>query len=105
MSAAPPKGRLFRKYVVVLVALVGGVLVASGLVELYLAYQETQRAVVSVEREKAVAAAERIEQFIKEIERHIRGTTHAAIDMRIDIATQVIAQQRELDFLRLLRNM
>ena len=32
MSAVPPKGRLFRKYVVVLVALVGGVLIASGLV-------------------------------------------------------------------------
>ena len=77
MSAARPQGRLFRKYVVVLVALVGGVLIASGVVELYLAYQETKRAVVSVEREKAVAAAERIEQFIKEIERHIRGTTHA----------------------------
>jgi signal transduction histidine kinase len=105
MSAAPPKGRLFRKYVVVLVALVGGVLVSSGLVELYLAYQETNRAVISVQREKAVAAAERIEQFIREIERHLRGTTHAAIDMRIDIATNVIAQQRELDFLRLLRNM
>ncbi len=105
MSAARHQGRLFRKYVVVLVALVGGVLIASGLVELYLAYKETKRAVISVEREKAVAAAERIEQFIKEIERHIKGTTHAATDMRIDIATRVIAQQRELDFLRLLRNM
>jgi len=105
MSAAPPKGRLFRKYVVVLVALVGGVLIASGLVELYLTYKETRRAVISVQSEKAVAAAERIEQFIREIERHIRGTTHAAIDMRIDIATHIITQQRELDFLRLLRNM
>jgi signal transduction histidine kinase/DNA-binding response OmpR family regulator len=104
MSTARPQGRLFRKYVVVLVALVGGVLIASGVVELYLAYKETKRAVVSVEREKAVAAAERIEQFIKEIERHIRGTTHAATDMRLDIATRAIAEQREIDFLRLLRN-
>ena len=105
MSAARPQGRLFRKYVVVLVALVGGVLIASGVVELYFAYKETKRAVISVEREKAVAAAERIEQFIKEIERHVRGTTHAANDMQIDIAARAIAEQRELDFLRLLRNL
>jgi len=37
MRRARPQKRLFRKYVVVLVALVGGMLILSGLVELYLA--------------------------------------------------------------------
>jgi signal transduction histidine kinase/DNA-binding response OmpR family regulator len=116
MSDARPQGRLFRKYVVFLVALVGGVLTASGLLELYLTYQDTKRAVISVQREKALAAAERIEQFIKEIERHVRGTTHA-VTGSLTLATPgtqsvalpktlaaALAEQRELDFLQLLRN-
>ena len=35
MKTAGPRGRLFRKYVVVLLVLMGGVLMASSLVELY----------------------------------------------------------------------
>ena len=57
MTTATPRGRLFRKYVVVLLVLVGGVLIASSLVELYFSYRETQQAIVRVERAKAVAAA------------------------------------------------
>jgi signal transduction histidine kinase/DNA-binding response OmpR family regulator len=116
MSDARPQGRLFRKYVVFLVALVGGVLTASGLVELYLTYHDTKRAVISVQREKALAAAERIEQFVKEIERHVRGTTHAAtggltlaspgtqsVALPKTLAA-ALAEQREINFLQLLRN-
>ena len=55
MTGGEPRGRLFRKYVVVLLVLVGGVLVASSLVELYFSYQETKRAIVRVERAKALA--------------------------------------------------
>ena len=116
MTGAPPKGRLSRKYVVALVALVGGVLVASGIVELYLSYQETRRAVVSMQREKAVRAAERIEQFVGEIERHVRGTTHAATGtFPADLLASsgfntqeawrsFLAEQREIAFLQMLRN-
>ncbi len=110
------RGRLFRKYVVVLLVLVGGVLMASSLVELYFSYRETQRAIVRVERAKAVAAAARIEQFLKEVELQVRETTRTASDD--PDASQVgpgklgfreglgaaLAQQRELDFLRVLRN-
>jgi signal transduction histidine kinase/DNA-binding response OmpR family regulator len=116
MSDGNPRGRLFRKYVVVFVILVGGVLMASSLVDLYFSYQETKRAIVRVERTKATAAAARIEQFVKEIERHVRETTQAASDD--PAATELgrgrlafreglgaaMAEQRELDFLRLLRN-
>src|SRR6185503_17809561 len=73
-------GRLFRKYVVVLVVLVGGVLMASALVELYFSYRETQRAIVRVERAKAVATAARIEQFLRDVEGQVRETTRTASD-------------------------
>ena len=116
MRSVLPRGRLFRKYVVVLLVLVGGVLMASSLVELYFSYRETQRAIVLVERAKAVAAASRIEQFLKEIEQQVQETTRTASDD--PDASQVrqgslgfreglgpaMAEQRELDFLRLLRN-
>jgi len=109
-------GRLFRKYVVVLLVLVGGVLMASSLVELYFSYRETQRAILRVERAKAVAAAVGIEQFLKEVEQQVRETTRTASDD--PDASQVgqgrlgfrkglgaaLAEQRELDFLRVLRN-
>jgi len=109
-------GRLFRKYVVVLLVLVGGVLMASSLVELYFVYRETQDAILRVERAKAVAAAARIEQFLKEVELQVRETTRTASDD--PDASQVgpaklgfrqglgaaLAEQRELDFLRVLRN-
>ena len=113
---SPTPGRLFRKYVVVLVVLVGGVLVASSLVDLYFSYRETQRAIVRVERAKAVAAAAGIEQFLKEVEHQVRETTRTASDD--PDASQVgqgklgfrqglraaMAEQRELDLLRVLRN-
>ena len=116
MRMPGPGGRLFRKYVVVLLVLMGGVLMASSLVELYFSYRETQRSIVRVERAKAVAAAAGIEQLLKEIETQVRETTRTASDD--PDASQVgqgrlgfrqglgvaMAEQRELDFLRVLRN-
>src|SRR5262245_65995167 len=80
MTTRPSRGRLFRKYVVVLLVLVGGVLMISGLVDLYFSYRETQRAIVRVERAKAVAAAAHIEQFLKEIEVQVSETKRTAYD-------------------------
>ncbi len=116
MKITGPRGRLFRKYVVVLLVLVGGVLMASSLVELYFSYRETQLAIVRVERAKAVAAAAGIEEFLREVEQQVRETTRTASDD--PDASQVgqgklgfrqglgaaMAEQRELDFLRVLRN-
>src|SRR5262247_4309867 len=116
MKTAAPRGRLFRKYVIVLLVLMGGVLMASSLVELYFSYRETQRSIVRVERAKAVAAAAGIEQLLREIEQQVRETTRTASDD--PDASQVgqgrlgfrqglgaaMAEQRELDFLRVLRN-
>ena len=55
--SAAPRGRLVRKYVVVLLVLVGGVLMLSSLVELYFAYQETKRAIIREELQAAYANA------------------------------------------------
>jgi HAMP domain-containing protein len=94
-----PRGRLFRKYVIVLLLLVGGVLLVSSAVDLYFSYQETKAALVRIEHEQAVAAAARIEQFVQDTERQLRWTTQAAFD---DPA--MAQEQREVDYLRLLRN-
>jgi signal transduction histidine kinase/CheY-like chemotaxis protein len=110
------RGKLFRKYLAVLLLLVGGLLTAASAVDLYFSYRENQRALVKVEREKALAAAETIERFIQEIEHHVRSTTRAIADdpsvaapRRRDAAyrdtlASALTEQRELDFLRLLRN-
>jgi hypothetical protein len=62
-------GRLSRKYVVALVALVTGALLASGAVQIYGSYNESKAALVALQYEKARGAASRIETFVKEIER------------------------------------
>ena len=99
MTARGPRGRLFRKYIVVLLLLVGGVLLVSSAVELYFSYQETKAAVIRLEREQAVAAAAGIERFVQDIERQVRWTTQAAFD-----ESAAASEQREIDYLRLLRN-
>jgi signal transduction histidine kinase len=116
MTPTPFRSRLFRKYVVVLLLLVGGVLMASSLVELYFSYRETQRAIIRVEQAHAAAAAARIELFLTEVESQVRETTRTASDdpaagragrgtlgFREGLAA-AIAEQRELDFVRVLRN-
>ena len=116
MSAGSPQRRLFRKYVGVVLTLVGGVLIASSLVDLYFSYQETKRALVQIEHEKAAAAAHEIERSVKEIERQLRAV---ALQVSVDDSAatsgrdivryreglaEALAEQREIDYLRLLRS-
>ena len=92
------RSRLFWKYVIVLVFLVSGALVTSGAIEIYFSYQENKTALVRVQREKAIAAASRIDQFIREIENQIGWTTH------VPFTSQAAAlDQRRFDYLRLFR--
>jgi signal transduction histidine kinase len=65
------RGRLFRKYFLLILALVCGALLISGAIGLYFSYQENKIALASVQREKAVGAAARIEQFILQIEQQL----------------------------------
>ncbi len=97
-SLRKPRGHLFRKYVLLFVTLVSGALLTSGLVEIYFSYQENKTALVRVQREKALAAASKIEQFIKEIERQISWTIQPQWGAR-----SAALEQRRFDYLRLLR--
>jgi signal transduction histidine kinase/CheY-like chemotaxis protein len=99
MSDREPRGRLFQKYVVVLLVLVGGVLLVSSAVEIYFTYQETKTALVRIAREKAMAAAARIEAFVREIERQVRWAAQGGFE-----DPRAAFEQREIDYFRLLRN-
>ncbi|HET8576722.1 MAG TPA: GAF domain-containing protein [Methylomirabilota bacterium] len=92
------RGRLFWKYVVFFAVLVSGALLTSGAIEIYFSYQENTAALVAVQREKAQAAAGRIEQFVKEIERQIGWTTQPVL-----ASPAAALEQRRFDYLRLLR--
>jgi signal transduction histidine kinase len=92
------RGSLFRKYVVLLAVLVSLELVASGALEVYFTYQESKQALITLQREKALGAASRIEQFVKEVERQIGWTTQPSI-----VAPAAAMEQRRADYFRLLR--
>ncbi len=92
------RGRLFRKYMLVFVAVIGGFLVVRGLLELYTSYRDNKAALVRLQREKAAAAALRIEYFIREIEGQIGWASRPSL-----MAQEQVAEQRRFDFLWLLR--
>ena len=74
-----PRGRLFRKYVALLVALVAGALIISGGLSTYFSYQREKTALGQIQQEKAVAAAAVIRQFIEEIQTQIGWTTQLSL--------------------------
>jgi signal transduction histidine kinase len=90
------RGRLFRKYFLLILALVCGALLISGAVGLYFSYQENKVALASVQREKAIGAAARIEQFIRQIEQQL---TYAAMGQLGPGGME----QRRIEFLKLQR--
>ena len=90
------RGRLFRKYLLLILALVCGALLISGGIGIYFSYQENKVALSSVQREKAVAAAARIEQFIRQIEQQL---AFAALPQ---LGSEGI-EQRRIEFLKLQR--
>jgi signal transduction histidine kinase len=89
--------QLFWKYVVFFTLLVTGALLASGAIEIYFSYQENKAALAALQREKAQAAAIRIEAFITEIERQMGWVTQPRA-----VATTTL-EQRRFDFFRLQR--
>ena len=93
---APERGRLFRKYFLLILGLVCGALLLSGSIGLYFSYQENKLALLSLQREKAVGAAARIEQFIRQIEQQL---AFAALP-QLGAAG---VEQRRIEFLKLLR--
>ncbi len=94
-SATPSRGRLFRKYVILLMTLLSAVLGASAVQEIYSSYQANKRALLHIQQEAAVTAASKIEQFITEVERQIGLVTESQGGQTED--------QQGLEYLRLLR--
>ena len=90
------KRGLFLKYVVLFLGLVSGVLVINAALDLYFVYQDNRRASIDVQREKAEAAAQRIESFVRGIENQIGWVAYAQFD-------SLPAEQRRFDYVRLLR--
>ena len=66
--------RLFPKYAILIMALVGGTLIASGAVGLYFSYRENQDHLAALQAEKAQGAANRIEQYVLDIQQQLSWT-------------------------------
>ncbi len=87
------RSSIYRKYVLLVVALVGGALIVSGIASMYRSYIETRSALLAVEREHAVSASIRIENFIQEIERQIGWTLFPQADATTD---PLVARRNDL---------
>ena len=90
------RGRLFRRYFLLILALVCGALLISGGVGLYFSYQENKLALANLQHEKALAAATRIEQFVLQIEQQLAFAAMPQLGVEG-------LEQRRIEFLKLLR--
>src|SRR5882757_10537188 len=90
------RGRLFRKYVALFVAVVCTTLVTNGLLEIWFDYKEQQALLVRIQRQLAEAAALRISQFFKEIQGQLAWPT------QLPWSTENLEEWR-FDVVRLLR--
>jgi signal transduction histidine kinase len=90
------RGRLFRKYLLLILSLVTIALLASGAISVYFSYQENKSALASLQHEKALAAASRIEAYIEQI---VKQLSYAALP-QLDASD---IELRRIEFLKLLR--
>jgi len=90
------RGRLFRKYFLLILSLVTTVLLASSAISLYFSYQENKAALASLQHEKAVGAASRIAQYVEQISQQLAFASLAQLD-----ASDL--ESRRTEFWRLLR--
>ena len=90
------RGRLFRKYLLLILTLITAALLASGAISIYFSYQEIKAALSNLQHEKALAAASRIEQYIHQIEQQLAYAALPQLD-----ASDV--ELRRIEFLKLLR--
>jgi signal transduction histidine kinase len=69
------RASLFHKYVVLFLAVVSLALLTSGLSQIWFSYREHKASLIRIQHEQASAAANKISQFIREIESQIGWTT------------------------------
>jgi signal transduction histidine kinase len=90
------QGTLFWKYVLLFVVVMSVALVTNSLIDIWFIYQEHRAVLIRAQQEQANSAAEKISDFLTDIETQLGWTTHlswAGSSM----------EQRELDAIRLLR--
>ena len=90
--------RLFPKYALLIIALVGGMLVASGMVGSYFAYRESEANLVALQFEKAQGAATRIEQYVQGIDHELSWSALPRVDTGGDPL-----EARRIEFVKVLR--
>lgn len=90
------QGGLFWKYAAMFAAVLGIALVGNGLVNIWFMYDENRVNLDRLQMEQADAGAERISEFLREIESQMGWTTHLPWSV-------TPMDQRELDGRRLLR--
>ncbi|HXT04025.1 MAG TPA: GAF domain-containing protein, partial [Casimicrobiaceae bacterium] len=90
------RGRLFRRYLLLIITLVTIALLTSGGISVYFTYQETRASLASLQHEKAIAAASRIEQYIRQIQQQLGYAALPQFDAN-DF------ELRRIEFLKLLR--
>lgn len=92
------RGRLFRKYIALFLAVVGLALVPKGLLDIWLSYEEQKVMLVRIQSEQAKSAAEKIAQFVKEIEGQMAWATQLPLEAKTD-------DEWRFDAIRLLRQL
>jgi signal transduction histidine kinase len=99
LDSAPAKGLfrrrgIFSKFVVSFVGLVVLVLLVNGALETWFMYSETTQILAKAQSEKATTTANRIDQFLSDIERQISWATRAS---------STTVEQRRSDYAQLLQ--
>src|ERR1700692_2172564 len=95
-GASIARSRLFIKYVALFVTVVVLALVANGAFEVWFSYQEQKASLINIQRGQANAAADKIEEFITQINSQVGWTTQLPW-------SDNTLEQRPFDAWRLLR--
>src|ERR1700739_3704329 len=96
VGASIVRSRLFFKYTFLLITVVVLALIANGIFEVWFSYREHKSALIDTQGLQAQAAADKIEEFITQIDSQLGWTTQLPW-------TDGTLDQRRFDALRLLR--
>ena len=90
--------RLFPKYALLIITLVGSMLIASGAIGIYFSWRENEAHLSALQAEKAQNAAYRIEQYIVDIEHELSWTALPRAEADGDAL-----ESRRIEYLKLQR--
>src|ERR1051325_1442656 len=78
------RGRLFRKYVAFLLAVVALALIPNALLDVWFAYEQVRSLLFRIQSEQVSSAADKIGQFVKEIEGQLSWVTQIPLADKSD---------------------